>query len=121
MKAMSDGPSKNPCHILKFNWSEKLKTWLISISLFLHLHRDWERNKNISLSHNEFLWASTHDLLHFIKIMPLNQLYFNFKSFFLMIKNYATDIPFDEDTMLMISLSQRVDFESSYKIVTNYN
>lgn len=38
-----------------------------------------------------------------------------------MIKNYATDIPFDEDTMLMISLSQRVDFESSYKIVTNYN
>ena len=32
MKAVSDGPSKNPCHILKFNWSEKLKTWLINIS-----------------------------------------------------------------------------------------
>ena len=38
-----------------------------------------------------------------------------------MIKNYATDIPFDEDTTLMISVSQGVDFESSYKIVTNYN
>lgn len=38
-----------------------------------------------------------------------------------MIKNYATDIPFDEDTTLKISLSQGVDFESSYKIVTNYS
>lgn len=38
-----------------------------------------------------------------------------------MIKDYATDIPFDEDTMLMISLSQRVDFESSYKIVITTN
>ena len=38
-----------------------------------------------------------------------------------MIKNYATDIRFDEDTTLMISLSQEVDFESSFKIVTNYN
>ena len=46
------------------------------------------------------------------KTMPLNQLYFNKKRE--KIKDYATDVSFDEDTMLMIPLSQRVNFESSY-------